>query len=632
MRFRLRVWILGLMVICGLTSLRGQSELPDYATVVDTFFSTYDEPGYSAFRQMRFEKRPDGYYLGFLVSVSGEVEKEMPFWKDGAFQELPLTKFDAPRAPYATSSYNHFRKGANTRLYDLFPYYGYPGYYLDVIEKLEGQRPLADSSLYALGRAYSAYASGLLHNFSGLADPALQYDLPPGPGALSGGQMEEYLQLREKAIALFRSLKERNSDFATVVGPIHIKYSNEFMIGFLDLLMFQGEEEARAMLREGLYDSFLLEGARNLLRSCPPKAVLFTWGDNDTYPLLYVQALEGFRTDVRVVNVSFLQVPEYINLLRRPVFDAPALSLYLSPEDYHAPESALLLFPADNSDTLELVEALNRIGNPEDLYGIGPYRYYSMPTGFLRMPLSAPDLIDRGVISPQDRDSLPAYLQVQLHRRGFYLSRSELARLDILAAVDWKQPLCMAMTAIQARTLHFGYQYRRGLVAQASPLPPKVRGDLYYPFDFLDLEPSLAVLEKLQFQVQPGAAVHHRAYWKMYVDLHELIAAEWLKRLKPKKTIEVVDRFFQYYPDPPDLLRRELLPFVGLCLNADRPDKAEELSRLILQPLQTYERFSDLTQDDRELLTRLEQTARHFEAKEIIEMVDGVWGRLVSGQ
>ncbi len=72
----------------------------------------------------------------------------------------------------------------------------------------------------------------------------------------------------------------------------------------------------------------------NYLKSCAPNAVLFTYGDNDSFPVWYVQDVEGVRTDVRVANLSYIQAGWYIDMMRQKAFDSDPLPLTLPPEKY----------------------------------------------------------------------------------------------------------------------------------------------------------------------------------------------------------------------------------------------------------------------------------------------------------
>ena len=84
--------------------------------------------------------------------------------------------------------------------------------------------------------------------------------------------------------------------------------------------------------------------ARDYLESCAPNAILFTFGDNDTYPLWYAQEVEGVRPDIRIINNSLLGIDWYINQLRYKVNNADSVDVIWSPEQIEGSNREYMMY------------------------------------------------------------------------------------------------------------------------------------------------------------------------------------------------------------------------------------------------------------------------------------------------
>lgn len=221
--------------------------------------------------------------------------------------------------------------------FNRFPCYGYPKWQSDVIALYKDSAVLSDEKLYALGKAYSAYATDLINDpsyFSVTSNAELSFRLPYQPASMTIKQIEKFKSSLGNSINTYKRLWEQNPQYETFVGNIYTKYCNEIVQTFISLWMHHGLEEATSTLPDSLYDSFFLSTAQNLLASCEKNAILFTNGDNDTYPLYYLQLKHHFRTDVLIVNWSLLGKDRYIDAIRRKFLDAQPFPSSFTSEEY----------------------------------------------------------------------------------------------------------------------------------------------------------------------------------------------------------------------------------------------------------------------------------------------------------
>lgn len=378
--------LLILFALCASMTVYSQKStflFPNYDEVVSHFFLNYSVADVVSPKLLSFEKSPNGWFV--VVKDWSEKEKVIKkelLWdnKKNAFQKIAFDEllFEGENEDQIKT----FKQAFDRQYFYISPYYGYAGWDWDVIQEYKDAKNLSDTLLYALGRAYSSYASNLLSNNSGLADNSKSFTLSKVKNAMSPKQLSEYRTYRHLAIAKFKELSLRNPDFQTIVGSIGVKYSNEYVTSFLDLRMYQNEKEAMLELVDGLYNDFYISFAKNYLNSCEPNAILFTNGDNDTYPLLYVQAKLGFRTDVLVVNLSLLQTDRYINSFRESVLSAPAIPISLSVDDIADGKKNIVYIQEDPEQErpLELSSAIEWIKSEKTSVTLGNSKTLTLPT------------------------------------------------------------------------------------------------------------------------------------------------------------------------------------------------------------------------------------------------------------
>jgi hypothetical protein len=453
---------------------------PPFKEIVAAFYKQYKggtEP------EFNFEKRPEGYYIIRLNDAGEPLFEPELFWSAASKTYQPLTVFSRPEPilpgdeERLAESYNPYDLEENIETYLLLhryeaeqfglqPYFGYKGWYKDVIQLLDPQSDrLEDDQLNAFARACSAQCDAMLMNLSGMAMPEDMITLNPGSTGLTEIQLGKFKAIHDKGVAAFKKLAERNPAMMTPVGTIHTKYSNEVMDGFMRLLYIQGEKAALKLLAEGLYDDYLRYSARNILTSCPKDAVLIVHGDTDYFTTLYVQVKEGYRKDITIAHSSMLQLPVYYDYLRRGVLDARPLNTNI-PEFYF--QKMHILSREDAGMETEPVQAVaffeSLTGNKGTDMSQG-YQLVSAPMPKLILPAAGGAL----TLSRQPVDA------AEWKTWQSYILFDQLVLLDIIVANQWQRPVCFAMTcAPTVRSNWSNHLALEGVVYRVYPdeLPP----------------------------------------------------------------------------------------------------------------------------------------------------------------
>ena len=225
--------------------------------------------------------------------------------------------------------------------------------------------------------------------------------------------------------------------------------------------------------RSGRYNS--VDSARNLLNSCAKDAILFTNGDNDTFPLWYAQEVEGVRPDVRVAVLSYLNTDWYIAQMKRRSYLSQPLPISLDSARYAQGTNDYLPYAENPSvGEVNLKDFISLVGQNSNLlkvnYGEGGPTLLSFPSPTFYLPVDTAAVKALGII-PQDRQKqLVSRLEFNVGKRA--IEKKGLMILDVLATNNWKRPVYFATTVALPQD-HFGlepYFQLEGMAWRVLPL------------------------------------------------------------------------------------------------------------------------------------------------------------------
>ncbi len=355
------------------------------------------------------------------------------------------------------------------------------------------------------------------------------------------------------------------------------------------------------------------------LESCDPNAIIFTIGDNDTFPLWYAQEIEGIRRDVRVVCTSLFNVDWYIDQMKRKAYESAPIPSSLSHEQYKWGTRDYIIKELVTKDTLSLDQFLGFITSDDERtkykhvlqqqgYDTSGQRSQDLnanylPTENIRIPVDKLTVLKNGIVKVQDSSLIVPHIDIKI--KGAALYKNRLMMLDIIANNNWERPIYFTGGAFGDEDYIWMKDYLQldGLVYKLVPINTTV--DKNNPFDMgrIDTDKMYNMVTNWDWGNNGDPEMYHdvetrRNSLTYRGNLARLIEA-LIKEGKLEKAEQIADLAMTKMPVDMFGFYTLLEPYIGAYYELKAPKKARELFlKVSIKYQESLSYYSDLSEEN----------------------------------
>ncbi len=327
--------------------------------------------------------------------------------------------------------------------------------------------------------------------------------------------------------------------------------------------------------------------AVDYLESCAPNAILLTYGDNDTFPLWYVQEVEGVRPDIKIVNMSYLGMDWYIRQQQLATYEAQPIPFTFDKEQYYMGRMDAILFQERIKESVELSEAMKFLGSDDVRTKVrvmsGEMIDY-LPSRNFHITVDKQKVLETGTVKPEDADKIVDKVEFKITKS--YIVKSEMAVLNMIAANNWERPIYIDHSLLYTSNIFFtDYLQCEGLAYRFVPIKTTASGINTGRIDTDILYDN--VMNKFVWGNINDPDIYLDEYNKKELNIIQIryvfarLARALIEENKKEKALKVADKMFELFPDSQIPLGYDSTPMVEAYYMMNENEKANSLVRTL---------------------------------------------------
>jgi len=324
--------------------------------------------------------------------------------------------------------------------------------------------------------------------------------------------------------------------------------------------------------------------AKAYLDSCQENALLFTIGDNDTFALWYLQEIEHYRTDVRVINTSLFATDWYIDQMKRKAYKSDPIPSQLTHDKYRWGTRDMTIYQERTKDTINIKTLIDFIASDNETSMVemqSGQKHHTFPSKNIYVTVDKKAVLANGIVSPKNAGEIVDTLKFRINKD--VLGKQNLLMLDILANNNWKRPIYFSGGSADAAEFLWLKEYLQydGLIYKLVPIHTPIQKGNMFDMGFIDTDVSYKKIMAWDWGNSGSDKIYHDVETRTNAFSYRAAIARVVEKLIDEKKFDKAENLLDLAMEKMPVDKFELYtlvePFVEAYYQINKPEKARKV-------------------------------------------------------